>query len=468
MLLLVPPSPALYIALVGTAAAGGVAVFVDPWMPRARIDEAITAVSPRVFVGVPRAHLLRFGSSAMRAIPRRIVVREPGVLSALTPGERFDDVLAGAKAPLPLTDVSGESPSIITFTSGTTGSPKGAVRTHRLLAAQADALDRALPRRSGDVDLATLPVFALLAVSQGVPSVFAAIHGGDVSRFQPSDVVAQLLRHRVTGVGGSPSFLLKLARHVLRERVALPDVRLVTVGGAPAGKHLLRVLVDAFPAASVKVLYGSTEAEPVASAEAREILTLGGRGCCVGRPHAGVEVRVVRQDVPIAAHVHTMDDVAVKSGEVGEVVIAGPVVLERYMDARDTDNTKIVDGSGRRWHRMGDLGRLDEEGRIWLHGRCGEAVRTAAGTVFPLDVEPLAEALEPVARAGLVGRDGRAILAVVPAPGHAPADAAEAARLVLREAKMDVEVVAVREIAVDSRHRSRVNRSALRARVAQQ
>lgn len=471
VLLLVPPSRALYVAMVGVVAAGGVAVFVDPSMPRARLDAAIRAVKPRVFIGVPRAHLLRVVSPAARSIERRIVVREPGALSLLVPGERFDRVLSSVLEPLPIVDVPGDAACIVSFTSGTTGAPKGGVRTHRLLATQADALEREMPRKDDDVDLATLPLFALVAVSQGVPSVFAAIEAGDVSRFQPDVIVDQIRRHRVTSVGGSPAFLLRLARHVLAAGVRLPGVRLVTVGGAPAGPHLLKILVEAFPDAAVHVLYGSTEAEPVASGEAKELVGLAGRGCCVGRPHDGLEVRVVPAELGPGIPLDEIDDVALPVGALGEIVVAGPIVLERYIDAADTKATKLIDDAGRRWHRMGDLGRLDDEGRIWLHGRRGEVVargpKLPGGALYPLEVEPAAEALDFVAKAGLVGLGPRAFLAVVPAPDVEVQIAVSAVEAVLAADGLSmVEVVPVADIPVDRRHRSRVDRDALREIVA--
>lgn len=467
VLLLVPPSRALYVAMVGIVAAGGVAVFVDPSMPRARIDAAIRSVKPTVFVGIPKAHLLRLASPAARAIPRNIVVEEPGVLSLFTPGERFSRVLAAEREPLPIVEVSGDAPCIISFTSGTTGAPKGGVRTHRLLATQADALDHAMPRRDADVDLATLPLFALVAVSQGVPSVFAAIEAGDVSRFKPEEIVEQIRRHRITGLGGSPAFLLRLARHVQAAGVRLPAVRVVTVGGAPAGPHLLRILITAFPDALVHVLYGSTEAEPVASGDARELVELRGHGCCVGRPHAGMEVRVIPAELKRGVQIDDIEDVALPVGSLGEIVVSGPVVLDRYIDTHDTIATKIVDDDGRRWHRMGDLGRLDAEGRIWLHGRAGEVVargpKLPGGAIHPLEVEPAAEALDVVAKAGLVGLGPRAILAIVPAPDVDVRAAVAAVEEVLAADGLSmVEVVPVKDIPVDRRHRSRVDRAALR------
>jgi olefin beta-lactone synthetase len=459
VLLLVPPSRALYVAMVGAVAAGAVAVFVDPSMGRAHIDAAIESVKPRVFIGVPRAHLLRLASRAARAIERRIVVGGSALL-----GERFEDVLARAPEPMPLAEVPGDAPCIISFTSGTTGAPKGAVRTHLLLATQGDALDRALPRTAGDVDLATLPLFALLAVSQGVPSVFADVDPADVSRFDPAVIVGQIERHRVTGIGGSPALLLRLARHLRATGQTVPRVRMVTLGGAPAAPHLLRLLIDAFPAASVHVLYGSTEAEPVASAEARELVALRGRGCCVGRPHEGLLVRVVRAGLPAGHAVGSIDEVTLATGEVGELVVSGPVVVERYMESRDTEATKLVDGEGRRWHRMGDLGRLDEDGRIWLHGRAGEAIETPRGALYPLDVEPLVETIEGVARAGLVGAAGRAALALVCAPGAPPARTIARVRAALAAEGLPIDdVFPIAEMPVDRRHRARIDRAALRA-----
>jgi acyl-CoA synthetase (AMP-forming)/AMP-acid ligase II len=152
--------------------------------------------------------------------------------------------------------------------------------------------------------------------------------------------------------------------------------------------------------------YGATEALPVAEIAGETVLeetwarTEAGDGLCVGDPLAHVEVRIVDiVDGPIA----TMDDaVVLEPGRIGEVVARSPHISDHYYDAPDemADN-KIVDGATR-WHRLGDCGRLDEKGRLWVCGRRSHRVVTDDRTYFPLCVEPVINTHPDVVKSALV------------------------------------------------------------------
>jgi acyl-CoA synthetase (AMP-forming)/AMP-acid ligase II len=155
--------------------------------------------------------------------------------------------------------------------------------------------------------------------------------------------------------------------------------------------------------------YGATEALPVANIGSRELLTETrqlteqGKGVCVGRPVAGMEVRVIRiTDEPIA---DWDDSLLAPLGEVGEFVVRGPAVTRQYYNRPDaTKFAKIRDPkTGEVLHRMGDVGYLDERGRLWFCGRKSHRVVTPHGTLFTDMVEPIFNTLPDVLRTALVG-----------------------------------------------------------------
>src|SRR5262249_23728933 len=147
----------LYAVLLAAFRIGAVAVFVDAWADRARLEQAIERTRPRAFVGVPRAHLLRLASGAVRRVPNATSV--------------------GRGAPRPPRDAAGpvvltpEAPALVTFTTGSTGRPKAALRTHGFLWSQHLALAELLRPTDRDVDMPTLPVFVLNNLASGVPSI---------------------------------------------------------------------------------------------------------------------------------------------------------------------------------------------------------------------------------------------------------------------------------------------------------
>jgi acyl-CoA synthetase (AMP-forming)/AMP-acid ligase II len=213
----------------------------------------------------------------------------------------------------------------------------------------------------------------------------------------------------------------------------------------------------------VRVLFGSTEVEPVAEIDARDVLeetaegTRAGRGHCVGRAHEALEVKLLRPtEGPIVLDGRGFAPLEVAPGEPGEIVVAGPHVQDRYLDDEAAMRAlKIRGPDGRLWHRMGDVATRDALGRLWLLGRVGDAVPIGDREVYPLQVEPLVDALPEVRRAALVSVWGRPVLAL-----EASGEAARVKARALPEL-LGVDVVIVPRIPVDPRHNAKIQRAAL-------
>jgi acyl-CoA synthetase (AMP-forming)/AMP-acid ligase II len=171
--------------------------------------------------------------------------------------------------------------------------------------------------------------------------------------------------------------------------------------------------------------YGATEALPIAAIDSAELLagtierTRAGAGTCVGAPAGGVEVRIIEvTDEPVP---RWREELLAAPGQVGEITIAGPSVSPRYhAPAAANVAAKIVDGD-RLWHRTGDLGSVDDAGRIWFAGRKAQRVRTAAGTLHTVRSEGVFNAHPDVHRTALVGVGApgaqRPVLCVEPRAG---------------------------------------------------
>jgi acyl-CoA synthetase (AMP-forming)/AMP-acid ligase II len=167
------------------------------------------------------------------------------------------------------------------------------------------------------------------------------------------------------------------------------------------------------PAVQVFTPYGATEALPVANVGSDVILnetrhlTQQGKGVCVGFPAPGMRVRII----PISDEaIATFDESTVlPNGEIGEIIVSGPVVTAEYFGRpKATELAKMRDATGRLWHRMGDVGYFDEQGRLWYCGRKSHRVVTPWGTLFTEQVEPVFNTVPGILRTALVGanRDG--------------------------------------------------------------
>jgi acyl-coenzyme A synthetase/AMP-(fatty) acid ligase len=457
VLLFVPMSVDLYVLLLAIHHLGACAVFVDAWAGRSRLDQAVRAARPRAFIGTPRAHLLRVLSPALRAIPRAIVVGGPWPLARIA-------VRGAEPDPEP---VDRDAPALVTFTTGSTGTPKAAVRSHGFLWAQHVALQDHLQLRPEDIDLPTLPVFVLNNLAVGCTTVLPDFDPRRPADIDPARIMDQIEAERVTTTSGSPAFYERLATWCRAGRRTLPFRALFT-GGAPVLPPLVRLLLETV-AGDVHVVYGGTEAEPISGINARDLLAgteRGGEGLCVGNPVAGIRMRLVRPwDAPIALGADGWRDWDVAAGEVGEIVVSGDHVLPEYAGDPEANRAhKIRDGSTT-WHRTGDAGRLDPEGRLWLMGRVKRRVLRLGETWWGLPAEVRALEVEGVRHAAYLGLPDagmgqRAVLCVETDGGRLATEARE--RLVAAVAPHPVdELRALAEIPRDPRHRSKTDTDAL-------
>lgn len=445
-LLFVPMSIELYVALLGVLRAGGVAVFVDAWADRRRLDAAVQVARPRFFLGTPRAHLLRAVSPAIRAIDRhRWVWREFGNRG-------------GGASQAPMVDVSPKAHALVTFTTGSTGRPKAAARSHSFLWAQHLVLSRHLGLDATDVDMPTLPVFVLHDLAEGCTCVLPDFDPRRPADFDPAAIRTQMREERVTTCSASPVFFEKL----LASGEPLP-LRAAFTGGAPVLPALARRLAVQV-GSGAHVVYGSTEAEPIATLTAHEMashLTHPADGLCAGQPVDEISLRLVRaHDGPLELGERAWSEWEVPAGVTGEIVVSGEHVLTGYLDdpASDREN-KVRDGE-RVWHRTGDAGRLDREGRLWLMGRLSQRVERDGLTHWPLPVELAALAHPEVTHAAYVTTPGgRATLCVECA--HALDDPArEDLKRAAAPAPVD-DLAVLTHIPRDPRHVSKTDTAAL-------
>jgi len=168
VLILQPVSIQLYISLLSVFHAGLTAIFIDPSAPRSTIRHCLQLQPPQAFIATPKAHLLRLYLPDIRRIPHHF--HSSGWIPFSKPWQTHSP---DAKPPAQPTQVSENTPALITFTSGSTGMPKAACRTHGFLLAQHQALAEALDYKEGEVDLITLPIFALANLASGMTSIIA-------------------------------------------------------------------------------------------------------------------------------------------------------------------------------------------------------------------------------------------------------------------------------------------------------
>ncbi|QDU55098.1 AMP-binding protein [Aeoliella mucimassa] len=468
--IMIPMSIDLYTLLLAVLKIGAAAVFVDPWISRQQIARFAAFSEPKAYFGIGKAHLLRWMDSQLRQIP--LTVTTGNRWGGWAARHSLEELLSTAGDGR-IAGVEGDDSALITFTTGSSGEPKGANRTHGYLLAQHAALQHEFPYHDSDIDLTMFPVFALNNLAKGIPTIVPEIDFRKVAEADGGALVNQIAREQVATITGSPPLIDRMCKALVGSSPP-SSLRRILVGGAPVSDAQLTFWQQRLPNVEIVVVYGSTEAEPVAHIPAAERLEIASNpvashdGYCVGKPTDLLQSKVIRiVDSPVQLNENDWSDWQVPAGEVGELVVTGEHVGRDYFrNPQAVAANKIVDRHGTIWHRMGDTGYFDHLGRFWLVGRVHSTIRRDGVLVHPQVVEQIAagDPVEQVAALGIEDAVHDERLVVVASISRATDAAARtiADRLAKRGVEWDEIALTEGRLPVDPRHNSKIDYARLR------
>ncbi len=427
-LVMVRPGLPLIAAVFALFGLGAVPVVIDPGMGLRSFLACVRRSHPRALVGIPLARVI---SHVFRGAFGSVAVR---VAASGSPVARQSRAATGTFS---VVSSSPDELAAVLFTSGSTGAPKGVRYTHGMFAAQVRMIRETYGITPGERDLPMLPVFALFNPALGMTTVVPELDPARPATVDPEKIVQAIQQEGITSSFGSPTLWTKIARHCEARQITLPTMRRVLCAGAPVPPALWSLMGGVLPNGELHSPYGATEVLPVSSIRAAEVVgetaaaTLAGCGTCMGRIIAGNEARIIAlTDAPIPTLAEACE---LPAGEIGEIIVRGPTVTKEYDELPaataaakihggkpqtpnahaqtkgKTENPKAVGefgvcgAEGAVWHRMGDTGYLDADGRLWFCGRKAERITTARGPLFTEQIEPAFAAHPAVQRAALVG-----------------------------------------------------------------
>jgi len=392
---------------------GAVPVVIDPGMGLKSFLSCVARSHPTALVGIPLAQILsRLFRPTFRSVRHRVTAS--GSLTARLTSSNSRPSAPNAQSAALAAD---SELAAVLFTSGSTGAPKGVCYEHGMFDAQVRLIQQTYGIQPGEIDLPLLPIFALFNPALGLTTIVPEIDPRRPADVDPAKIVQAIRQENVTNSFGSPTLWRKIGDHCIAEKITLPSLRRVLCAGAPVPAALWQSSPTFLPNGELHSPYGATEALPVASVSAREIDPTSTRGACVGRPITGIAVRVIAlTDGPLATLADTRE---LPRGEIGEIIARGPVVTKSYDALKvETAAAKISDAStlpdahlsplssqlaGAAWHRLGDCGYLDADGRLWFSGRKVERVETADAVLHTEPCEQVFRAHPRVTRCALIG-----------------------------------------------------------------
>lgn len=331
VLIATEPSIDLYATVIAVLGLGGSIVLVEPWMPVKRIAEVIRLVKPKIFVTGLFGTFWGMRVKEIREIPEWI---------------RPSQLLREKNGGLTVADVDPQSPGIITFTSGTSGAPKGVVREQGYLIEQFNVLKKSLHTDlyKGS-DLCIFANWTLLNLAQGKPTVFFPSKWS-VKNFTLLEAAAH--KYKIETLTAGPAFAAELLK-----LKPLPFLKDVHIGGALTPNFLFQQLFNHYPETNFVHVYGSSEVEPVCVVDARE----------------SVRKSLERNTFHALYLGKPIKEIAFENKDNG-MWVSGPHVCPFYLNnQRENELNKRKDADGKIWHFMGDRIELDREDHWWYQGR---------------------------------------------------------------------------------------------------
>lgn len=352
VMVMIPFSTELYIHILAVFMLGANVVLVDEIKPKSRVNYAFGKANCKAIVTTKKLSYLKY------------ILFHSSLWSKVISLKRTTESIETAAVK------QGEDSALITFTSGTTGHPKAADRTHGFLDTQLSTLIDEMKINPKDTHITSLPVVLMCNLAVGATSIIPS----DYTKTKHWDYVKDC--HPSSILSASPAHFTQMSKIIDCEKL-----NQVFIGGATILPHFAKEVVKVIESKKVTLVYGSTEAEPmtiVSLPEYLESFNSSERGVLVGNPHPNIKLKINMQGT------NTLEELG--EGEIGEIIVAGPHVLYKYyQDVKAFVKNKIVEGNTM-WHKTGDAGYL-KNGKLYYIGRIKHTWMQDSEWLAPLTLE---------------------------------------------------------------------------------
>lgn len=440
IIVLIPMSVKLYITLSAIWVLGGEPVFFDVFAGKKYIENCCNIIKPNAIIVNNKSNIFTLTNKTLRKIPIKYNYKE--IDFRKNTNRKYEDL-------------PEETTALLTFTSGSTSVPKGVVRTHKLLINQYNALVNNLDYSKKVTDLGILPIFTLANLAAGNLTIIPQTNVNNMKKIKPKTLVNQISHHGINKITCSPTIIKKIYDYCLYHNQTLESIKILYIGGGPVYPSLLKELKKVFTNADIYIVYGSSEAEPIAHIKwSNNLIDLIEQNYCLlgGYLIPEVDVKIIKPNYVAKTSNITLEELCSLETEIGEIIVSGNHVVKHYLNKQhDLENKFYI--NDKVWHRTGDLG-LFKDNCLLLAGRMNNLVEKDNETIYPFMVETYLNTKYGIDKSSYFKYKNQIILVLEESCSFNNIEE-------LSWAKID-KIIKIKKIPMDKKHSAKVNTTELK------
>ena len=369
----VPIGIEFYLILTAIFKMGLQAVFIDPYAGIEHINKCCEMISPDGIIGSRKTLLKGFFLKGIRKIGKKInyiKMMEHYEKLSLYEKNKNQKKIQNEK-------IDGNTPALISFTSGSTGFPKIIMRTHEFLLGQHNVLEKNLKFEKETAVYSSFPIFLLSHMATGTTTFIPNLNWRKPVESDFGNIVKQITENNIQNIILPPAIFENIVKFCKDKKIMLENVQKIYTGGAPVFYSLMKKIKDVFTNAKIIALYGASEAEPISVLNFEDITEedienmKNGDGLLAGKIVNEIELKIEELE-------KTPEKNKISENK-GEILVRGENVVDGYLN--------IEKNSDENWHRTGDMGYINKKGQLILLGRVKGRIQIEENIYYPFTVE---------------------------------------------------------------------------------
>ena len=438
----VPIGIEFYLILTAIFKMGLQAVFIDPYAGIEHINKCCEMISPDGIVGSGKTLLKGFFLKGIRKIGKKInyiKMMEHSEKLSIYKKNKNQKKIQNEK-------IEGNTPALISFTSGSTGFPKIIMRTHEFLLGQHNVLEKNLKFEKETAVYSSFPIFLLSHMATGTTTFIPDLNWRKPVESDFRNIIKQITENNIQNIILPPAIFENIVKFCKDKKIMLENVQKVYTGGAPVFYSLMKKIKDVFTNAKIIALYGASEAEPISVLNFEDITEedienmKNGDGLLAGKIVNEIELKI--EELEKMPKKNKISEIK------GEILVRGENVVDGYLNIEKNPDEK--------WHRTGDMGYINSNGQLVLLGRVKGRIQLGEKIYYPFAVETAFSFCKILKKSVLTSKNGKLYLLVERNPEY-KGNLSEDSEIIGLKKKFEIFKIIETEIPMDKRHNSKTD-----------